>query len=394
MMLAGFTGSFMVIAVNGWMNQPPGFSIRNGEVVDVKPLKALFNTNLWHELVAHVPGRVHRRRASWSRASTRTPGCADAATATTGSALAVALSVAALAAPAQLLVGDWAARTVAERQPIKLAAFEGLQRDDQGRALHAARRGGSRSPKALSLLAFHDPNATVKGLDTVPPDDRPPVGHREAHVPDDGRVGSGLAALGALVRLLLVAAPAPAAAGRAGSTAAVVAAGPLAVVALICGWVTTEVGRQPWVVYEVMRTESAVTGASGIPVGYGALGLVYVALAAIAYVMLRRLGAQPVRGRAPDAAPTLDAALALLGLTAYVVLGGADFGAGFWDLTAGGAERGAPVRAMIKRAMSPVWEANHVWLIFVLVMLWTASPRPSARSPRRSRSRCSSPRSA
>ena len=73
--------------------------------------------------------------------------------------------------------------------------------------------------------------------------------------------------------------------------------------------------------------------------------------------------------------PELAAILiAMAGLTAYVVLGGADFGAGFWDLTAGGAERGAPVRAMIKRAMSPVWEANHVWLIFVLVMLWTAFP--------------------
>jgi cytochrome d ubiquinol oxidase subunit II len=70
----------------------------------------------------------------------------------------------------------------------------------------------------------------------------------------------------------------------------------------------------------------------------------------------------------------LSAILTLVGLTAYVVLGGADFGAGFWDLTAGGPERGAPVRAMIKRAMSPVWEANHVWLIFVLVMLWTAFP--------------------
>jgi cytochrome d ubiquinol oxidase subunit II len=70
----------------------------------------------------------------------------------------------------------------------------------------------------------------------------------------------------------------------------------------------------------------------------------------------------------------LAAVLTLIGLTAYVVLGGADFGAGFWDLTAGGPERGAPVRAMIKRAMSPVWEANHVWLIFVLVMLWTAFP--------------------
>jgi len=72
--------------------------------------------------------------------------------------------------------------------------------------------------------------------------------------------------------------------------------------------------------------------------------------------------------------PELAAALLLVGLAAYVVLGGADFGAGFWDLTAGGAERGAPLRAMIKRAMSPVWEANHVWLIFVLVVLWTAFP--------------------
>jgi cytochrome bd ubiquinol oxidase subunit II len=72
--------------------------------------------------------------------------------------------------------------------------------------------------------------------------------------------------------------------------------------------------------------------------------------------------------------PELAAALLLIGLAAYVVLGGADFGAGFWDLTAGGAERGAPVRAWVKRGMSPVWEANHVWLIFVLVVLWTAFP--------------------
>jgi cytochrome bd ubiquinol oxidase subunit II len=72
--------------------------------------------------------------------------------------------------------------------------------------------------------------------------------------------------------------------------------------------------------------------------------------------------------------PELALAFTLVGLTAYVVLGGADFGAGFWDLTAGDAERGAPIRAMVKRGMSPVWEANHVWLIFVLVMLWTAFP--------------------
>ena len=72
--------------------------------------------------------------------------------------------------------------------------------------------------------------------------------------------------------------------------------------------------------------------------------------------------------------PELCLGLVMLGVTAYAVLGSADFGAGFWDLTAGGAERGGRVRGMIERSMSPVWEANHVWLIFVLVIVWTAFP--------------------
>jgi len=72
--------------------------------------------------------------------------------------------------------------------------------------------------------------------------------------------------------------------------------------------------------------------------------------------------------------PELTVAVLGIGLTAYAVLGGADFGAGFWDLTAGGAKRGARVRGMVKRSMGPVWEANHVWLIFVLVILWTCFP--------------------
>ena len=71
-------------------------------------------------------------------------------------------------------------------------------------------------------------------------------------------------------------------------------AGPLSVVALICGWITTEVGRQPWIVYEIMRTEEAVTGASGIPVGYATLVVVYLGLAAIAGVMPRRLARRPM----------------------------------------------------------------------------------------------------
>ena len=72
--------------------------------------------------------------------------------------------------------------------------------------------------------------------------------------------------------------------------------------------------------------------------------------------------------------PELTVAILVLALAAYLVLGGADFGAGLWDLTAGGPERGARVRGMVKFAMSPVWEANHVWLIFVFVVFWTAFP--------------------
>jgi cytochrome bd ubiquinol oxidase subunit II len=72
--------------------------------------------------------------------------------------------------------------------------------------------------------------------------------------------------------------------------------------------------------------------------------------------------------------PELCLGLAMLGVVAYAVLGSADFGAGFWDLTAGGAERGGRVRGMVQRSMSPVWEANHVWLIFVLVIVWTGFP--------------------
>ena len=62
------------------------------------------------------------------------------------------------------------------------------------------------------------------------------------------------------------------------------------------------------------------------------------------------------------------------GVTAYALFGGADFGGGFWDLIAGGAERGERPRALIQRSLTPVWEANHVWLIFILVVLWTAFP--------------------
>src|SRR3954451_7474823 len=75
---------------------------------------------------------------------------------------------------------------------------------------------------------------------------------------------------------------------------------------------------------------------------------------------------------------TVAAVVLFVGVIAYAVLGGADYGAGFWDLTAGGAERGREPRHLVDQSLAPVWEANHVWLIFCLVMLWTGFPVPFA----------------
>jgi cytochrome d ubiquinol oxidase subunit I len=138
----------------------------------------------------------------------------------------------------------------------------------------------------LSLLAYHDPNAEVRGLDTVPPRDRPPVNVVRFAFQTMVGIGTLLFALALVVvyvrvrRRRLPDSP--------WFYRVLVLAGPLSLVALIAGWVTTEVGRQPWVVYHVMRTSQAVTGASGIPVGYGTLAAVYLALAiAVGWVLMR-----------------------------------------------------------------------------------------------------------
>jgi cytochrome d ubiquinol oxidase subunit I len=296
--IAGVAGSSFVIAVNGWMNNPQGFDVgANGEVTDVRPLEALFNANLWHE-------EIHMYLAAFIVASALVAGVYAVAwlrgrrDRPPRAGLVIPLAVLSLAAPAQIVVGDWAARTVAEEQPTKLAAMEGLDQTTKGAGLTLGGvyfdgevHGGVTVPDMLSLLAFHDPSATVEGLDVVPADDRPPVGWVRNSFQVMVGIGTLLAALGLWFlwsRWRRGALPRTPWFHR-----AVVAAGPLALVALIAGWIVTEVGRQPWIVYELMRTRDAVTGAEGIPVGYATLALVYVGLASVALFMLRRLARQP-----------------------------------------------------------------------------------------------------
>jgi cytochrome bd ubiquinol oxidase subunit I len=295
----GFSGSWMVIAVNAWMNHPSGFRLVRGEAVDIRPVHALFgNSYLWHELVhMYLAGyivtgfvvagayAIARLRGRWGRYE-RT-------------ALVIPLTIAALAAPVQVLVGDWAARDVAESQPTKLAALEGLGRTEKGAPIHILgwyRDGevkfGIGIPKMLSVLAFHKPNARVEGLEAVPPAQRPPVNITRVAFQTMVGIGTLLALLGAIV--LYVRVRRRALPEWRWFYYGLAAAGPLSVVALICGWIVTEVGRQPWVVYRVMPTSQAVTGAGGIPVGYATLWIVYLAVGAGVVWILRRLARAPL----------------------------------------------------------------------------------------------------
>ena len=295
--ITGLAGSFFVISVNGWMNNPTGFDIVGGEVTNVRPLEALFNDYFWHEwfhmyvagfivaafLVAGVYayGWLKGRRDHYTRA-----------------ALIVPLTVACIAAPVQLLMGDWAGRSVAEDQPVKLAAFEGLEQTEKGAEFNIGgiyfdgeNHGGINIPDLLSLLAYHNPGATVEGLDSVPDKDQPPVAVVRNAFSAMVFIGSGLALLSAAYLFTWF--------RRARLPRskwfyrAVTIAGPAAFVALIAGWITTEVGRQPWIVYDVMKTTEAVTGAEGIPVGYATLAIVYLALITVVFWLLRRLAHQP-----------------------------------------------------------------------------------------------------
>ncbi len=298
--IAGFTGSLMVISVNAWMQHPSGFRMVDGKATHVNPLKALFgNSFLWHELVhMYVAGYIVtgflvaaayafcRLRGRWGRYE-RT-------------ALAVPLTVAALASPVQVLVGDWAGRVVAEKQPTKLAAIEGLAQTTRGAPEHllgwftsSGIKFGISIPHGLSLLAFHRWNATVQGLDAVPPADRPPAENliRYAFQTMVG-VGTLLALLGVVFLFIRVRRK------RLPESdwfyRAVLVAGPASYLALISGWVVTEVGRQPWAVYQVMPTSQAVTSAGGLPVGYGTLVVVYIGVAIGVIWIMRRLAGRPL----------------------------------------------------------------------------------------------------
>ncbi|MBV8358556.1 MAG: cytochrome ubiquinol oxidase subunit I, partial [Deltaproteobacteria bacterium] len=211
-------------------------------------------------------------------------------------ALAIALTVGALGALVQPLSGDFAAREVARLQPIKMAAFEALFETQREAPLalggipdvkERRLRYGIELPDMLSLMTYHDPHALVRGLDSFPQENWPGA-LIAVHLAFQIMVGAGfaMAALALWAGWLL---------WRRGTIyssdwflRAVVAASPLGFIAVEAGWMVTELGRQPWVIYGVMRTADAVTPMPGLVVPFALFTMLYLFLAVTVVYLLSR----------------------------------------------------------------------------------------------------------
>jgi cytochrome d ubiquinol oxidase subunit I len=293
--IAGLGGAFSVVAVNSWMNQPAGFRLAaNGRVTDVAPLDAIFNRATAYEvphmilaaylvtgfLIASVyaVGILRGRRDRHHRLG-----------------LLIPLTVAAIVTPIQFAVGDTAARAIASDQPVKFAAMECVRHTDThvteyilGFCTSSGVKRGIGIPGLDSFLVGFSTDTKVTGLDSVPPSDRPPA-NTLLHWAFDAMVG--ICTLLILLGLWLGVAwwrqrDIP---RTRWFLRAVAVSGVAAVVALECGWIVTEVGRQPWIVYRVMRTKDAVVGASGVWITFPAALVLYTALGVATILILRTM---------------------------------------------------------------------------------------------------------
>jgi cytochrome bd ubiquinol oxidase subunit I len=294
--VAGIASAFFIVTANAWMNDPQGFTLVNGKVTNPDPLKAMFNPatapEAIHLLLASlmVTGFVvasvyafaflRGRRDRYHRLG-----------------FVIAFVFAAVTTPLQVVAGDVAARYVADRQPVKLAAFEGQAQTERGAPEHLGGvfvngqlHGAILIPHALSILAYGNPDSTVKGLNSVAPADQPPV--NEVHIAFDLMVGIGFSLLALSAWLAWTWRRLRALPRSRWFFRAAVLAGPAAVVAMEAGWVTTEVGRQPWTVYGILRTDQAISTAPGLFVLFYVLLAVYTVLTISTLLVLRRLGAR------------------------------------------------------------------------------------------------------
>ena len=293
--IAGLGGAFSVVAVNSWMNQPDGFKVApSGAITNVDPMDAIFNRATAYEvphmilaaylvtgfLIASVyaVGMLKGRRDRHHRLG-----------------LLIPLTVACIATPIQFAVGDTAARSIADDQPIKFAGMECVQKTSThvteyilGACTSSGVKGGIGIPGLDSFLVGWSTDTKVTGLDSVPRGDRPPA-NTLLHWAFDAMVGicTALIGLGLWLGLgWLRKRDFPKSIWFLRATAV---SGLAAVVALEAGWIVTEVGRQPWIVYNILRTKDAVIDSSGVWVSLSTVIVVYTALGIVTVLILRAM---------------------------------------------------------------------------------------------------------
>jgi cytochrome d ubiquinol oxidase subunit I len=303
--LSGALSGIFVVVANAWMNAPTGFRLVEGKPVDIDPIAAMLNP-------AAFTQTLHMTLAAYAATGFVVAGIhafmllRDRQNRFHRLALSIALTVGGIASILQPLSGDILAKAVAKNQPAKLAAFEAQFETETGASLRiggipdeeaGVTRYSIEIPYALSILAHGDPNATVKGLNEFPKDERPPVAM--VHFSFQIMVGCGM--LMAIITLW--------SAWRwwrnRGKDAgkwidskwflrALIFAAPLGFVAIETGWIVTEVGRQPWIIYNVMRTSEAVTPMPGLVVPFVTFTVLYIFLAIItAWLLWRQVAASP-----------------------------------------------------------------------------------------------------
>ena len=293
--VSGALSAVFVVMVNAWMNTPTGFELAgDGSLRSVDPIAGMLNPSSAQQV-------IHMLLAAYAATGLAVAGLHAAMllrnreSSINHRALVLALIVGAPAALLQPISGDYSARVVAEKQPIKLAALESHFTTMRGAPLHIGgipdeaageTRYAIRIPKGLSLLAYHDPNAEVLGLNDVPRELRPPV--LPVHFAFQVMVGLGsamaLASAWSLVAMWR---------GRLTDSRALLrvlaVVTPFGFIATEAGWTVTEVGRQPWVVTGLVRTDLAVTHLPGLVYPMATFTLLYVALTGVVVVVMRTI---------------------------------------------------------------------------------------------------------
>ncbi|MCL3818288.1 cytochrome ubiquinol oxidase subunit I [Aeromicrobium wangtongii] len=293
---AGIFGTYCVIAVNAWMNMPVGFRMEDGNVVDIKPWAVLLNkgsvlqfAHMWvaaYMVVGFVvagvyaAGMLKGRRDRHHRLGFTIP-----------------LVFASVAAVLQPFVGHLLGLRIADRQPAKLAAFElALETESPsplrlgGVLIDGEPRFFVDIPRIGSIIARNSLTKPVEGLNTIPPEDRPPV--NITHLAFQGMVGIGTLLMVAVLIYWLWRWRGHDLSQNTWVLRFAVIAGPLAVVALEAGWVATEVGRQPWVVYNVLRTRDAAGDNPDLWLLLVATAILYTGLTVGAVIVLRSMASR------------------------------------------------------------------------------------------------------